>query len=393
MRTHVSLFAGIDAVGIAAERLGYSTTHVVESDPYCRAVLARRAPHAEQLDDIHDVRAKDLPLGLDLLSGGFPCQNLSSAGKGAGLNGDRSILWFEMLRIIAEARPRLVLIENVAVLRSRGLDVVVTGLRDAGYGCWWDCVPALAVGAPHIRDRIWITAVPMEDMPPFDITPTGSINGKMPRAGGNVGGPGFALAPQATRKDCLAALGAVKRDGVTWLTAIDSPLYPTPSACSYGSNQGGAAGRVGPVRHSLPSMARSGEWPDEQRMWPTPRASPNELRTTREAPSHGSTHGRVLAGVVCDIERQDGRVVPPPSMSAGSLNPNWVEWLMGLPVGWTDVDCDEPWHADWLSEHGIPRVARDVPNRKQRLMAIGNSLVWPVAYTRIEQAHRLLGIR
>lgn len=456
MKTHVSAFAGVGSMDIAAERLGYQTTVAIENDQFCQKVIAKRFPSAKILGDIKEVSGDQLAAlsggKIDLLSGGFPCQNLSSAGKGEGLSGDRSGLWFEMLRLIGEARPEMVLIENVAVLKSRGLDVVVDGLARAGYGCWWDVVSALAVGAPHLRERIWIVAVPYERMPELDGEPFSEPRVRMPRAGASTARGLIEMVPCATQKAAKVAMGAVRRaDGVTWLESIDTPLFPTPSSSSYGSNQGEAAGRVGPIRHSLESMARSGEWPrnatanrtpggiqqvrgnkptsahGEQRvfptpcqrdwkgsglrvdgtreghhttldslpavtrMWPTPRASANELRTTRSAPSHGSTHGLLLSAVVCDTERDEGRVVPPPSQSAGSLSPDWVEWLMGLPISWTDLSCDDTVQLDWLSEYGIPRVLRDVVDRKGRLMACGNTLVWKVAYTRLAHALVLLG--
>ncbi len=166
-RTHVSLFTGIGASDLAAEHLGYTTTHCVEIDPWNRDILHARFPNAWIFDNVCMVGARELGVGMDLMSGGFPCQDLSSAGKGGGLEAARSGLWFEFLRIIGECRPKQVLIENVAVLKSRGLNIVVKGLAEKGYGCWWDCVPAIAVGAPHLRDRIWITAVPFADMPPL----------------------------------------------------------------------------------------------------------------------------------------------------------------------------------------------------------------------------------
>lgn len=365
-RTHVSLFAGIGAMDIAAEHCGYETTHCVEIDPFCRGILAKRFPGATLHDDVCAVGAAELGVGMDLLSGGFPCQDLSSAGNGAGLEGARSGLWFEFLRIIRECRPKAVLIENVAVLKSRGLDVVVRGLADAGYGCWWDCVPALAVGAPHLRDRIWITAVPFDRMPPLSAFGASKAPAKMPRAGYASGSPTMPwlteVAPHATIRMCKEAMGAVKgANGVTWLTKLDCPLFTTPSASSYGSNRGGAAGRVGPVRHSLPSMARNGSWP---RLWPTP---------------HGMRHP--------DAPRAAG----PSGNEPGPLNPDWVEGLMLLPIGWTDPDCANPVQRDfqWVDAR-IPRTAASVPHRKQRLMACGNALVWQVAATRLQQLDRLM---
>ncbi len=78
-------------------------------------------------------------------------------------------------------------------------------------------------------------------------------------------------------------------------------------------------------------------------------------------------------------------------VAPGPLNPDWVEWLMGLPIGHTDPECAEPVQRDWLSEHDIPRTRAEVPHRKQRLMAIGNAQVWQVAYQRLALADRLLG--
>ncbi len=542
---HVSLFAGIDAMSLAAERLGYKTTFAVEIDPFCQKVIAKRFPLTTILGDIREVKGSDLG-HVDLMSGGSPCQDLSSAGKGKGLDGDRSGLWFEYLRLIGEVRPSLVLLENVAVLRSRGLDVVVNGLASIDYFCWWDCVPALAVGAPHLRDRIWVTAVPYEMMPELEGAPFKEITTKFPRAGASTARGLIEMKPQATIKMCKEAMGAVKReDGVTWLTAIDQPLFPTPSS-SYGSNRGGAAGRVGPIRHSLASMAKSGDWPEEipcfptptvgdsrnstagrtpggnhhdgttlsdfMRLWPssssrdwkdvgegrmgrgqlpeavraesklfptpcatdykganplsrprgdddlptrikrqeeqmifpTPRRSDGErggrgdliqvVRGNKTDSSHGEQrlwptatahprthtprpvhHGMQLAN---EVAAEEQRIWPTAAAAdslrgpgrsphrnggpnlrtavadekPGPLNPYWVEWLMKIPVGWTDLSCDDPIQYDNLSEYNIPRTAKDIEDRKDRLMCVGNSLCWPVAYTRIKQAHRLLGI-
>lgn len=101
----------------------------------------------------------------------------------------------------------------------------------------------------------------------------------------------------------------------------ESISLPTPTARSYGSCRGGGSGRVGKWRMSLHSMARRNQWP-------TPTASPNANRNRKACPSHGKTHGRVLAGEVNEIEKSAGR-------GGGPLNPTWVEWLMGFPMGWT----------------------------------------------------------
>ena len=96
--------------------------------------------------------------GVDIICGGFPCQDISVAGKGAGIEGSRSGLWSEYARIISEVRPRYVIVENVAALLGRGLERVLGDLAALGFDAEWHCIPASAVGAPHRRDRVWIVA-------------------------------------------------------------------------------------------------------------------------------------------------------------------------------------------------------------------------------------------
>ena len=101
------------------------------------------------------------PSGIDLICGGFPCQDIStSPAQGAGIDGERSGLWSEYARLIGEVRPRYVVVENVAALLARGLGRVLGDLAALGYDAEWDCIPASAVGAPHRRDRVWIVAYP-----------------------------------------------------------------------------------------------------------------------------------------------------------------------------------------------------------------------------------------
>ena len=155
--TVFDLFSGIGGFSLGLERAGFTTNYFCEIDPYCRGVLARHWPHVPCFEDVRTVRGADLA-PVDLLCGGFPCQDISLAGKGAGLSGERSGLWFEYARLIDEIRPRYVLIENVSALRSRGLDRVLGSLAALGYDAEWHCIPACAVGAPHRRDRIWLVA-------------------------------------------------------------------------------------------------------------------------------------------------------------------------------------------------------------------------------------------
>lgn len=159
-----SLFSGVGGLELGLERAihGAVTSWQVEIDPFCRRVLERRWPHARRFDDIHTVGAHNLD-PVDVVCGGFPCQDISVAGRGAGLDGERSGLFFEYARIVREIRPRVIVMENVTALLARGLDRVLGELASCGYDAEWDCIPASAVGAPHQRDRIWIVAHAVSD--------------------------------------------------------------------------------------------------------------------------------------------------------------------------------------------------------------------------------------
>lgn len=154
-----SLFAGIGGFDLGLTRAGFDIAWQVEIDPYCQRVLAKHWPHVQRYGDIRAIDWGTVE-PVDLLCGGFPCQDISLAGKGAGLTGERSGLWFEYANAIEVLKPRYVLIENVSALRSRGLDQVLGSLAALGYDAEWHCIPASAVGAPHRRDRVWVIAYP-----------------------------------------------------------------------------------------------------------------------------------------------------------------------------------------------------------------------------------------
>lgn len=157
-----SLFAGIGGFDLGLTRAGFDIAWQVEIDPYCQRVLAQHWPHVQRYGDIRAIDWGTVE-PVDLLCGGFPCQDISLAGKGAGLTGERSGLWFEYAKAIEVLKPRYVLIENVSALRSRGLDQVLGSLAALGYDAEWHCIPACAVGAPHRRDRVWIIAYAQSD--------------------------------------------------------------------------------------------------------------------------------------------------------------------------------------------------------------------------------------
>ena len=159
----LALFAGAGGGILASHLLGWRTVCAVERDAYAAQVLAQRQndgilPAFPIWSDITSFDGKPWKGIIDVISGGFPCQDISSAGKGAGINGDRSGLWSEMARIIGEVRPREVWVENSPLLASRGLTRVISDLAKMGYDTQWARFSASNFGAPHQRDRIWIVA-------------------------------------------------------------------------------------------------------------------------------------------------------------------------------------------------------------------------------------------
>ncbi len=150
-----SLFSGVGGLELGIERAGVGhTVWQVEIDPFCREVLAKHWPDVERFEDVTEFEGRP----ADLICGGFPCQDISSAGKRAGIDGERSTLWREFARVIGLVLPRFVVVENVAALLTRGMGAVLGDLATLGYDAIWDCVPAQAVGAPHRRDRIFVVA-------------------------------------------------------------------------------------------------------------------------------------------------------------------------------------------------------------------------------------------
>jgi DNA (cytosine-5)-methyltransferase 1 len=129
----------------------------VEIDPYCQRVLAKHWPNVRRWDDVRTFPPAG-EWGVDVICGGFPCQDISNAGKRAGIDGERSGLWSEFIRIVRVLRPGFVVVENVAALLGRGMGRVLGSLAACGYDAEWQSLPACAFGAPHYRDRVFIVA-------------------------------------------------------------------------------------------------------------------------------------------------------------------------------------------------------------------------------------------
>jgi len=165
----LDLFSGIGGFSLGLERAkcetgpydGFETVAFCEIEAFPRKVLAKHWPNVPCYSDIRELSASTLVqdgIAVDVICGGFPCQDISSAGNGAGLDGSRSGLWFEYARLIGELRPRYVIVENVAELLGNGMGDVLGSLAALGYDAEWEDIPASAVGAYHDRRRIWILA-------------------------------------------------------------------------------------------------------------------------------------------------------------------------------------------------------------------------------------------
>lgn len=335
----LSLFSGIGGLDIAAQNCGIETVAFCEIEPFPCEILKKRFPRVPILPDVRKVNGHDFGT-VDVIFGGFPCQDLSVAGRKAGLidsdgNVTRSGLWFEMLRIISECRPRFIVAENVRGAVNAALDVVKSGLEHEGYEVRAVVLPASAFGAPHQRERLFILGV-RRDV--FDTMADNDSSGLPGRAAPRNGEE--KRSKHDDEQSCGCGSGRVWRtpDANADRGAMSEALYQSRIA------EGKPISINAQVAH--------------------------EERNNRKGVSEHSGNG--LATTVKENEQ-----------SKGQLNPDWVEELMGYSRGWTDPDCDEPgiwmgWPArpgepQYPYEH--PRTVTGMKNRAKRLKALGNSVV------------------
>jgi DNA (cytosine-5)-methyltransferase 1 len=235
----LALFAGAGGGILGGHLLGWRCVCAVEFNAYARSVLLARQndgtlPPFPIWDDVRTFDGRPWRGLVDVVSGGFPCQDISAAGKGDGLDGERSGLWSEMARIIGEVRPRFAFVENSPMLTGRGLGRVLGDLAALGFDAEWGVLGAADVGAPHVRERIWIVAHAMRD----GLRRPGSTN-EVPFVGGRAPQRGeVASQAQSSRKDVADSL----REGLSLS----------------GQEPNGANGE-----QSGGGLAASGRWPAE----------------------------------------------------------------------------------------------------------------------------------
>ncbi|HFS0969437.1 TPA: DNA cytosine methyltransferase [Pseudomonas aeruginosa] len=228
----LALFAGAGGGILGGHLLGWRTICAVELDAYAAQVLAQRQndgalPAFPIWSDVRSFDGRPWRGFVDVVSGGFPCQDISSAGNGAGIDGERSGLWRQMARIIGEVRPRYVFVENSPLLVGRGLAVVIGDLAELGYDAQWLRLSASDCGAPHQRDRLWIVA----DAERLHVReePRGWQTGRMGRIEKSISWDG----------DCLRALRQFRRvdDGLAYgverTDAIRNGQVPRVAAAAF----------------------------------------------------------------------------------------------------------------------------------------------------------------
>lgn len=165
---YLDLFAGIGGFGLGARRAGmvFENHLFSEIEPYAISVYKKNFPEAINLGDIKKIDGNKLKKQYGknwFITGGFPCQDLSTAGKQRGINAERSGLWWEMYSVIRELQPKATLIENVPALTTQGLDRILCSLTEIGYDAEWQTISARDIGGCHKRERLWIIAYPMRD--------------------------------------------------------------------------------------------------------------------------------------------------------------------------------------------------------------------------------------
>lgn len=377
----LSLFSGTGALDAAVcAAFGATVVAHCEADAYCRRVLARHWPGVPCFEDVRTLTAAQVG-PVDVICGGSPCQDMSTAGKQVGITGAKSGLWFEYLRLVRELLPWIVVIENVPPL-YRNLAwrrQVQEPLEALGYRVLWTLCKACDVGAPHRRERTFALAVLPGVRVPLVLARGAAGDGDLwptPRAedsestGAHRGVPdtltsAVRLWPTPT---CGDANSAGNRSD-TELTLTDvvvrgKGLWATPTAKD---GNGAASGRNAEGAASL----------GQQALWATPAAT--EARQGYQRRHAGSKGSQVsLTTQVVDAA--------PPTV-ASVLNPAWVEPLVGLPIGWTEAAGD-PMRVDfapqWVAGRGPYQHAWEPPrtlppktgnDRRKRLMALGNIVV------------------
>ena len=302
--THLSLFTGIGGLDLAAEAAGFRTVGQCEWADYPTAVLERHWPNVPRWRDIHSLTGEDFyhKTGLrtvDLLTGGFPCQPFSQAGKRRGKEDDR-YLWPEMLRIIRELKPTWVLGENVPGIVNLALDTVLSDLEAEGYEVQTFIIPACGVDAPHKRDRCAILAHAIDRSLPL-------------------------------RRD--RQLQNAPEDGGKRLDY--GGRAPELFSGQRRQNKPGAPGVAYGLRAEIYRADPNADADGLQTRNPEPVLAPEVFTICPSRERERERAGRGYDGLLRSFLELT------PRGRIGLMNPDWTEWLMGYPIGWTALNASE----------------------------------------------------
>ena len=364
--TFGSLFAGIGGIDLGFERAGFTCKWQVEIDDYANKVLEKHWPNVHRERDINECGKQNLER-VDVIVGGFPCQDLSYAGRGAGLDGERSGLFFETVRLVCELRPRLIMLENVAALLTRGLDRVCGTLAAVGYDAEWHCIPAAALGAPHIRDRIFILGYANSYS-----QSTSPVDAETPR----LPDVDNADSPRRGESDKEMAERPSEQSNGASSNAGEIPDPISKPAWNQGRKACGQ--RREPARTLQPKTLRQrdGETMPERikpicSNVPDPDREDSQRRIPNgEFDKEGREKPSSRFSTQCSVKRErDGD-------SEGTIKPELGRIINGLSGG-LDRDLNFWKNGDW--EKGVPRVTVKSPNRINRLKGLGNAVVPQVA--------------
>lgn len=380
----LSLFAGIGGLDLGLERAGWTCVGQVEVDPFCRRVLAKHWPDVFQWGDIRlldpeVIRARCGP--IEALVGGFPCQDASVAGKGAGMAGHRTGLWREFHRLIVALRPLLVVCENVPGLRTRGADRVLDDLESAGYAAAPIVVGARHVGAPHRRDRVWIVGRRVADAAGRvsgggeSLTERGSEGRETPRGTGFGVGDPARLGERAADDEASALRGRWAREDARGSSPYGAPDvgHPDPAGLEGRSLRGceradeQTAGTTGSAGSGMADPSRDPLRDEPGRGSGTSGTGATVARHDGAGLADSHSHG-------CEGERR-GRLLDGERTASGHDVTRRHRWP--ARPGEPQHDWEEPRVLESGVGHATHGTARRLAGVKRRhqLKALGNSVV------------------
>jgi DNA-cytosine methyltransferase len=319
----LDIFSGIGGFSIGLEKAGMQTVAFCENNLFCQKILKNHWKSIAVFSDVSTLTIDDfitLPK-IDVIAGGFPCQDISCAGKQLGINAKRSGLWKEFKRLINEIKPKYAIIENVANLRGNGLITVLQDLWEIGYDAEWHCIPASAFGAPHRRDRIWIiaysTCISKNRLP----------SGKEERQSlfrDNCKNATNAHCQRCNCRECYRQ-GRCIQENSQWECSETHKEWDIRES---------GISKICEILPNANGQRSQGHWQ---------LGEISKICKQEQISLYYRTRG---------IDQWGKEPKSIPRLKDERLNPDWVEWLMGFPSSWTESG-----------------------SRKQRLMSLGNAVV------------------